>query len=131
MSQFFGVEVPFLTLLGFHGVRSEHGETELWVDVRPDMTNHFATAHGGVVATMLDVAMASAARTSHPDTEGAMTVSITLNFLRAPEPGRLTARGRVRQAGRSLVFCEAEVEDAQGRVAATAIGTFKLRTRAR
>lgn len=129
MAAFFGVEVPFLTLLGFHGVRSADGETELWLDVRPELTNHFASVHGGVVATMLDVAMASAARTLHPDTEGAMTVSITLNYLRAPGTGRLTARGTVRQAGRSLVFCEAQVTDAQGVVSATAIGTFKLRRR--
>jgi uncharacterized protein (TIGR00369 family) len=127
MRGFFGVSVPFLDLLGVRGERSQGGETELSLEVRPDLTNHFHGVHGGVVATMLDVAMASAARSLHPELPGVVTVGMTLNYLRAPDHGRLVARGKVRQAGRSLVFCEAQVLDEDGALVATAMGTFKRR----
>ena len=124
-NKFFGVVVPFLNLVGIRGDRFDPGQTSVSLEPRPELTNHFGGMHGGALATMLDVAMASAARSLHPE-EGAVTVSMTMNFLRSGE-GRLTAAGRVRQAGRSLVFCEAEVTDEAGHTVATAIGTFKVR----
>lgn len=129
VKQFFGVVVPFLNLIGIRSVRRDDAGTLIALDVRPELTNHFGQIHGGALGTMLDVAMASAARLQHPDAEGVVTVSLTLNFLRAAQ-GPLTAAGRVRQSGRSLVFCEAEVLDEAGRVVATASGTFKVRHRA-
>ena len=124
VGKFFGVVVPFLGLLGVRGERLEPGRTAVALDVRPELTNHFGQVHGGALATMLDVAMASAARSLHPD--GVVTVTMTLQFLRAGT-GALTASGRVRESGRSLVFCDAEVLDAQGHTVATATGTFKVR----
>ena len=128
MRSFFGVVVPFLNLLGVRGERFEGGQTEITLASRPDLCNHFGQLHGGALATLLDVAMASAARSLHPDAQGAATVSMTLNFMR-PASGPVSARGRVRQNGRSLVFCDSEVVDAEGTVVATAIGTFKVMRR--
>lgn len=127
MNKFFGVVVPFLELLGVRGERSQAGATEVTLEVRPELMNHFHGVHGGVVATLLDVAMASAARSLHPQAIGAVTVSMTLNYLRSAGAGPLVAHGKVRQSGRSLVFCDGELRDEAGHVVATAMGTFKLR----
>lgn len=127
MGQFFGVEVPFLDLVGIEGEHFGSGQTQVALQSRGEITNHFGDVHGGAVATMLDVAMASAARSLHPES-GVVTVSITLNYLRSGQ-GRLTALGHVRQSGRSLVFCEAEVRDEAATVVATGTGTFKVRRR--
>jgi uncharacterized protein (TIGR00369 family) len=124
-NKFFGVVVPFLNLLGVRGERFDAGQTTVVLEPRPDLTNHFGSVHGGALATLLDVAMASAARSLHPE-DGAVTVNMTMNFLREGS-GRLSAAGRVRQSGRSLVFCEAEVLDEAGHLVATASGTFKVR----
>jgi uncharacterized protein (TIGR00369 family) len=124
---FFGVSVPFLALLGVCGEQAGGGHSRLSLDVRPALTNHFEGVHGGVLATLLDVAMASAARTMQPDAAPVVTVDMSLQFLRTPAPGRIVAEGRVRQGGRSMVFCDAEVRDAQGTLVATGIGTFKRR----
>lgn len=126
VNKFFGVVVPFLNLVGIRGERFDPGQTGVALDPHPDLVNHFGHVHGGALATMLDVAMASAARSLHTETEGVVTVNLTLNFLRAGQ-GPLRASGRVRQSGRSLVFCEAEVQDETGHVVATAMGTFKVR----
>ncbi len=127
MGQFFGVEVPFLDLVGVRGEHFGSGETRVALQTRPEIGNHFGDVHGGALATMLDVAMASAARSLHPES-GVVTVNMSLNFLRGGQ-GRLQATGRVRQSGRSLVFCEAEVHDEAGTVVATGMGTFKVRRR--
>ena len=124
MSLFFGVSVPFVSLVGIHGETFGEGRSRLTLSARTDISNHFGSVHGGAVATLLDVAMASAARSLHPQT-GVVTVGMTLSYLRAAT-GDLVATGRVRQAGKSLVFCEAEVADASGQVVATASGTFKI-----
>ena len=128
MAGFFGVVVPFLDLLGVVGERFDRGRTTLALDVRPDLTNHFGNVHGGAVATLLDVAMASAARTTLPEGDGVVTVSMTMNFLRGGQ-GRLSAVGTVQQAGRSLIFCEGQVRDEAGELVASSIGTFKVRRR--
>lgn len=124
MSTFFGVTVPFINLVGIQGETFGDGQSRLTLAARSDIHNHFGNVHGGAVATLLDVAMASAARSLHPET-GVVTVGMTLNYLRAAT-GDLVAIGRVRQSGRSLLFCEAEVADATGQVVATASGTFKV-----
>jgi uncharacterized protein (TIGR00369 family) len=123
VGKFFGVVVPFLNLLGVRGERFEPGSTALVLPARPELDNHFGQMHGGAIATLLDVAMASAARSLHP--QGVVTVALTMQFLR-PGSGTLSANGRVRQSGRSLVFCDAEVLDEQGRVVASGTGTFKV-----
>ena len=94
--------------------------------MRPDLGNHFEALHGGVIATLLDVAMATAGRSLYPE-GGVVTVSMTTNFLSSPKEGRVVARGKVQKAGRSLVYCEGEVLDAKGTLVATGIGTFMVR----
>lgn len=125
MNKFFGVLVPFLDLVGVKGERCDRGNSLVTLQVRPEIGNTVGDAHGGAIATLLDAAMASAAHSLHPE-QGVVTVSMTLNYLRAGR-GLLRARGKVRQAGRSLLFCEAEVEDEAGKLIATATGTFTVR----
>ncbi len=124
MNKFFGVVVPFLNLVGVKSESWGQGESRVALSSRPDITNHFGSVHGGAVATLLDVAMASAARSLHPET-GVVTVSMTLNYLQAAT-GELVAAGRVRRGGRSMVFCEGEITNSNGEVVATAMGTFKV-----
>ena len=126
MQPFFGLEVPFLDLLGVQSHVWEKGHTTLSLEPRPDLTNHFGDVHGGVVSTLLDIAMSSAARSLYPDAAGVVTVDMTLQFMR-PASGTLHAEGRVVQGGKTTAFCEAELRDAQGRRVAKAIGTFKVR----
>jgi uncharacterized protein (TIGR00369 family) len=88
-------------------------------------------AHGGVTMALLDVAMVHAARS--PVGGEAMpprrctTIEMKTSFLR-PGRGRLLATGKVLHRTSSIVFCEAAVVDADGRLTAHATGSFKLLT---
>lgn len=120
----FGVHVPFadhcrIEEIGF----DDHGGTRLRVEVTPDLENNLGIAHGGVLATLLDICMGTAARTrvGMP----VMTLDMQISFL-APGRGVLLGRGRVTKAGRSILFCEAEViGEADGGLVARATGLFK------
>ena len=56
--------IPFLHLLGAQLLRFEQGESEIALDIRDELHNSWQVAHGGVVMTLLDVAMARAARST-------------------------------------------------------------------
>ena len=98
-------------------VRLEAGEQHL---------NPHGTVHGGVLATMIDVAMGTAVATTGG--ESPVTVSLTVTYLEPGRPGRLTAEARVRKRGKRLIVVEAEVtQDGDGDVVADALATFSVK----
>jgi uncharacterized protein (TIGR00369 family) len=58
----FALDIPFVETLGMQLWRFDGGVAQVSLVVRPEMQNSWAVAHGGVVMTLLDVAMAHAAR---------------------------------------------------------------------
>lgn len=124
-SEVFGIVIPFVEELGIKVQSMEHGRVVSVLDVRPGQRNSWGAPHGGIVMTLLDFTMSMAGRSAHTTGAGAVTVEMKTNFLAAGE-GRLTCEGKVAQAGRSLIFCSGEVRDANGKLCAQALGTFKL-----
>lgn len=118
--------IPFGKYLGIEVTRLQDGVARLALELRPELCNSFGTAHGGVLATLLDVALCQAARTQHPDSGGIMTIDMATSFIAAGY-GQLLAEGRVLKPGRSTIFAEAEVRNADGELVAKAIGTVRVR----
>jgi len=58
----FGIHIPFVAMLGLQLQRFENGESDLFLPYKAEHDNSFAVIHGGTLMTVLDVAMASAAR---------------------------------------------------------------------
>ena len=122
----FGAEIPFVTLLGFTLERFEGGESAIGYAPRPEHLNSFAVTHGGACMTLLDVAMAVAARSVQKDM-GVVTIEMKTSFMR-PAPGDgtpLTAKGRLMHRTATLAFAEATIYDAKGQACAHSTGTFK------
>jgi len=116
--------VPFTRLLGVRRDYSEGGRARLVVDARPEFANVIGAVHGGIVATLLDVAMASAAVSKVDFEMTAVTLSMNSRFVR-PGHGRLTADGVVLSVDDAVALCEASVTDEGGRLVARAIGSFR------
>jgi len=123
MQESFGAYIPFVEHLGFEMVFFEDGESELRFTPEPEHLNSFNVAHGGALMTLLDVALATAAR-SVDKTMGIVTIEMKTSFMQ-PATGTLTARGKVLHRTRSTAFTEGTVYDAQGRACAHATGTFR------
>ncbi len=123
MSISFGVAIPFVDHLGFTMERFENGESELRYTALPEHLNSFFVTHGGACMTLLDVAMATAARSVQQDM-GVVTIEMKTSFMR-PATGPLVAKGRLMHRTATLAFTEASVFDAQGKLCTHATGTFK------
>ena len=124
MQESFGAYIPFVDHLGFEMVFFEDGQSELRFSPEPEHNNSFNVVHGGALMTLLDVSMATAAR-SVERTSGAVTIEMKTSFMRAAK-GQLTAKGRLIHRTRNMAFTESMVYDAQGELCAHATGTFKL-----
>ncbi len=123
MSIPFGVRIPFVDHLGFTLERFEGGESELHYTPQPEHLNSFDVTHGGASMTLMDVAMATAARSVQPDM-GVVTIEMKTSFMQAAR-GKLIAKGRLIHRTATLAFTEATIFDAEGRACAHATGTFK------
>ena len=124
----FQIRIPFVEALGFELLRFDNGESEIALTPREDHMNSWSVLHGGVTMTLLDVAMAHAARSpvdgAPPDERGVVTIEMKTSFMR-PGLGRLVAKGRVLRRTSSFSFCEGSLFDAEGQLVAPATGTFK------
>ena len=120
----FPARVPFVDSLGITLQAFGGGHSELRVDLTERHLNTWDVAHGGVVMTMLDVAMAMAARSGHSGGQGVATIEMKTSFMR-PAEGQLRALGALKHATSTLAFCSAELFDDSGKLCASATGTFK------
>lgn len=134
----FKVRIPFVEALGFELLRFENGESEIAMTPKDEHMNSWSVLHGGVAMTLLDVAMAHAARSvgvfsdpaqapegaPAPDGRGVVTVEMKTSFMR-PGVGRVIAHGKLLTQTHSLAFCEGSLIDAKGALVAHATGTFK------
>ena len=119
----FGVEVPFVNHLGFTLHHMAGGTSELRYEAQPEHLNSFGVTHGGATMTLLDVAMAVAARSVAPEL-GVVTIEMKTSFLQ-PARGPLVAKGRLLHRSASMAFVEGSVFDADARLCSHATGTFK------
>jgi len=75
------------------------------------LTQQHGLLHGGVVASLVDVACGYAALTVMPEDREVLTVEFKINFVKPAKTDRLIAVGRVVHAGRTLTVCEGSVFD--------------------
>jgi uncharacterized protein (TIGR00369 family) len=98
-------------------------EAEVLVGERHKQQRGFV--HGGMVATMADLAAGFAAVTLVPDDYGVVTADLRVSYLNPAVGTKLTAIGWVLKSGRRLHFCEAEVW-CDGKLVAKASATMAV-----
>jgi acyl-CoA thioesterase len=122
----FRLDIPFIKDLGIEFVSAENGRAAVALDLAPRHLNSWSVAHGGVLMTLLDLAMAAAGRSLDPDAGGAVTVEMNTSFVQPANAGsRLIASAHAFHRSSALVFCDGAVHDADQRLIAKAMGTFK------
>jgi uncharacterized protein (TIGR00369 family) len=106
----------------------DEGVGRVVLDAGEDHVNPNGTVHGGVLATMLDVAMGTAVAAVGGDSP--VTVSLTVTYLAPGRPGQLVADAKVRKRGKRLIVVEGEVtQDGEEGVdvVADALATFSVK----
>lgn len=116
-------------LIGVKRLVYENGSARYFLPAKPELNNSWGITHGGVIMTLLDIALGGAAYSMiDENTQGVLTVELQTQFL-SPGRGDLIADGRVMKAGKSIIFCAGEITLTNGSVIARANGIFKVQRR--
>ena len=107
----------------------EDGHAVVGLTLTDEMRNLRGVAQGGIVATIIDIAMATAAAGGNYDTRlrPMATLEMKVNYLAAANGPRLTAMADVIRAGSRTSVVRCEVVDTTGNVCAAGLGTFMTR----
>ncbi|HEX4904059.1 MAG TPA: PaaI family thioesterase [Acidimicrobiales bacterium] len=121
-------KTPYIGGLGIVFDKYEPDDVTLRLPFREDLTNDGTVYHGGVVAAVIDTAGAAAAWSNHDFERGskASTVSMTVNYVGACRKSDLLCHARTVRRARELIFLEITATDADGRVVASAIQTYRI-----
>jgi acyl-CoA thioesterase len=111
-------------LTGLEVIDANEVGSRFRMTVGDDHLQAYGTAHGGSLAGLLDAAMGLAIIARLDDGEGCATIEMKINFTAPVTPGDITATGQVVTLGRRVVVARADAMNADGRIAATALGTF-------
>jgi uncharacterized protein (TIGR00369 family) len=116
---------PFQRHLGAETVEAEDGRAMVRFELRPEFGNRKGDVHGGILATLVDLAMSQAIRSVRTDLAGLSTINMTVSYLE-PASGTVIARGKVAKLGGSIAFAEATCESEDGTVVVQASGAFRM-----
>src|SRR5882724_9348809 len=94
-------DIPFIKDLGIEFVSAENGRAVVALDLAPRHLNSWSVAHGGVLMTLLDVAMAVAGRSLDPAAGGGVTVEMKPVSCSRPMPAPDSSCRRRQSTGRA------------------------------
>jgi uncharacterized protein (TIGR00369 family) len=122
----FLLEIPFNAHVGFRLVRLHKDGVTLECPMRPELLNGSAVLHGGVAATLADVAVGMALARHLGRPRAATTVEMKINYLRPVAHGKITARSHLVKVGARLCCGRVEISDSEKRPIAAALVTYMI-----
>jgi uncharacterized protein (TIGR00369 family) len=112
----------FRELVGLEPGERGDGCATVTLDAGEQHLNPHGTVHGGVIATLVDVAMGTAVVAAGG--EAPVTIEMKVTYLEPAQPGHLRAEATVRKRGKRITIVEAEVFGDDGELVALALATF-------
>ena len=112
-------DVPFNQLVGLRAEEVTQGRCRVVCDIRPEHCNPRGTVHGGMSATLADVAGGICAIYASGEARPMVTQSMTLHYLRPLGGSRMVAEGQVIKAGKKTCLARVEIRDDQERLCCT------------
>jgi uncharacterized protein (TIGR00369 family) len=119
-------EIPFNQHVGIRLRRLHADGVTIECEVRPELLNGADVLHGGVTATLADVAVGMALARHLGRPRAATTVEMKINYLRPVTHGKVTARSHLVKVGSRLCCGRVEIFDAAKRPVAEALLTYML-----
>jgi uncharacterized protein (TIGR00369 family) len=94
--------------------------------IRPELVNDAGLLLGPVGFALVDYAMGSALWTQTTPEEHIATINIAINYVQSASDGEVVCRARVDRRNRRIAVLSAETHHEDGRLLATAIGSFSI-----
>lgn len=103
--------LTFTKEIGFEllNIEKNFSEGRLFIEDRHRQLQGFV--HGGVIATLADIASGLAAYTLLEENSAPMTAEIKVSYFNPASEGYLYAKGTVLKSGKKLIFCETEIRN--------------------
>jgi uncharacterized protein (TIGR00369 family) len=119
---------PFAAHLGMRSDLIETDHVRLALPFRDSLVTVGDVVHGGAISSLVDTAATLAAWSGLDSLENVRgtTISLTVTFVAAARGRDIVADARVVRRGRSICFCDVEVEDGEGTTVAQGLVTYKL-----
>lgn len=119
---------PIAQLLGMRMTDVSPGSATFTLEPHQSHENGVGVVNGGVLATLLDMAVACAVMSTLPAGHRFTSIDLSVSMLRAAgaDSGTLTCVGTVVKPGRQVSFTEAKVTDSKGRLVATATSSLLI-----
>ena len=108
---------PFIQHNHIRVMDADDGMAVVEAQVQDESMNRWASPHGGLLFTLGDMAAGTATLTLRQ--EQCVTLNASIHYIAAVgHAKRLVATGRVRQGGGRVNFCDVDIRDESGALAA-------------
>ncbi len=108
-------------------VDKEQGSVRVAYNTTPSLSNRYGAIHGGMTAAMMDDVISLAAGLSIEWGQITPTLEMKVNYIAQGKPEtRLIAEARTVRRGSTVIFLEADLKDANGKLVATASSTVTI-----
>lgn len=120
----------YLQFLGFKLTAWKSGFARLEMQVRKEHRNTVGFLHGGVIASLLDIAGAVSGSHGISQEYVSVTINLNCNYMAPHQADSVVAEGELIRTTKSLFFAQAKLFDpSNNRLCATATGTYKRQER--
>jgi uncharacterized protein (TIGR00369 family) len=109
----------------FFGLRWEHADT-IRLKIRAELINAAGLLSGVVAYTLVDYCMGSTLWKQTSDDEGIATISISINYVQTATEGEIVCTTKLDRRNRTNAVLSSEVRHEDGRLLATAIGSYTI-----
>ena len=123
-------EGTYLEFLGFKLTDWKEGFSRLEMPVRAEHRNTVGYLHGGVIASLLDIAGAVSGSYGVADKFVSVTINLNCNYMSPHRADTVVAEGELIRVTKSLFLAQAKLFDPEhNRLCATATATYKRQER--
>jgi acyl-CoA thioesterase len=120
-----GPSFPLQEFLAF-AIRQGDRAAETSLTIGPQHLNPNGVIHGGVAFSLMDTAMGAAAMTVVPEGGMCVTIEVQARFHAGASSGVLLAEATILSAGRRVIHLSSRTTDGNGRLIASATGSFAV-----
>jgi uncharacterized protein (TIGR00369 family) len=123
---------PVAQALGIEVVSADPGKVRFSMPVHPFLLNHLGFLAGGIVSTVMDVALGCAVLSAVRPDQDIVTVDLRVEFLRpvTAQGAEVVVDAEVVHLGRNRALAECRAVDGAGRLVAVGSGNCLIRPKA-
>ncbi|OGI20459.1 MAG: hypothetical protein A3B68_02955 [Candidatus Melainabacteria bacterium RIFCSPHIGHO2_02_FULL_34_12] len=122
--------MTFNKKIGAKVITRKKGYCKVKLDMKPNHLNHGGIVHGGVLATLCDIALAGAIEMAMAKEEWCVTAQLNIQFLYPAFPNEpIFGFGQLIKKGNTLAFVEGGVKSKSNKLLVKAQGIWVIKSK--